>query len=98
MASKGGQLGGIRPAKQGSWKRSTLQGRTVRGDQAGRGGILGANTLAGEQLDIDQAGMGVVRGDQAGRQKWLGEIRKAGRRAVGSQQSWIVRGMSNCPF
>ena len=31
-------------------------------------------------------------------QKWLGAIRKAGRQAVGSQQSWIVRGMFNCPF
>ena len=39
-----------------------LQERAVRGDQAGRGGKLGANRLAGEQLDINQAGMGVVRG------------------------------------
>ena len=32
------------------------------GDQVGRGGKLGANRLAGEQLDINQAGMGMVRG------------------------------------
>ena len=39
-----------------------LQGKAVRGDQASRGGKLGTNRLAGEQLDINQAGMGVVRG------------------------------------
>ena len=60
--------------------------RVAGGDQACRGG----------QLGINQAVSGVVRGDQAGRQKWLGAIRKAGRRAVGSQQSWIMRGMSDC--
>ena len=44
--------------------------------------------------------MGVVveEGDPADRQKWLGAIRKVGRQAVGSQHSWIVRGMSDCPF
>ena len=47
--------------REGSWGQSTLQGRAVRGDQAGRGGKLGANRLAGEQLDINQASMGVVR-------------------------------------
>ena len=61
QASRGGQLGGTRPAREGSWGRSSLQGRAVRGDQADRGGKLGANRLAGEQLDINQAGMGVVR-------------------------------------
>ena len=61
------------PAGEGSWKAPGLKGRTVggdqpcmgravRGDQAGRGRKLGANGLAGEQLDINQAGMGVVRG------------------------------------
>ena len=48
--------------KEGSWRQSTLQGRAVRGDEASRGGKFGANRLAGEQLDINQAGMGVVRG------------------------------------
>ena len=81
------------PGGKGSWRQSTLQGRAVRGVQAGRGEKLGANRLAGEQLDINQAGMGMVRGDQVGRQKQLGAIRKGGRRTVGSQQSWIVRGI-----
>ena len=62
IASRGGQLGGTRPAREGSWRQSTLQGRAVRGDQASREGKLGANGLAGEQLDIIRAGMGVVRG------------------------------------
>ena len=61
QACKGGQLRGTRSAREGSWRRSTLQGRAVRGDQASRGGKLGANRLAGEQLDINQAGMGVFR-------------------------------------
>ena len=61
MASRGGQLGGIRPARKDSWRRSILQGRAVRGDQIGREVKLGANRLAGEQLDINQSGMGVVR-------------------------------------
>ena len=60
MASRGGQLRGIRPAREGSWRRSSLQGRAVRGDQADRGGKLGANGLAGDQLDINQAGRRVV--------------------------------------
>ena len=52
---------GIRPAREGSWRQSTLQGRAVKGDRDGRGGKLGANRLAEGQLDINQAGMGVVR-------------------------------------
>ena len=56
-----------------------MHGRAVRGESASRGGKLGANSLARKQLDINQAGMRVVRGDQAGRQKWVGAIRKAGR-------------------
>ena len=40
----------------------SLQGKAVRGDQSGRGGKLGANRQSGEQLDIKQAGRGVVRG------------------------------------
>ena len=63
QACKGGQLRGTRPGRKGSWRQSTLQERAVRGDQAGRGGKLGANRLAGERLDINQAGMGVVRSD-----------------------------------
>ena len=62
QACKGGQLRGTRPTREGSWKQSTLQERAVRGDQASRGGKLGANRLAGKQLNINQAGMGVVRG------------------------------------
>ena len=68
MASRGGQLGTIKCAGEGTW-----------GDHACRGGQLGANRLAGEELGINQASRGVVRGDQAGRQKWLGAISKAGR-------------------
>jgi hypothetical protein len=59
---KGGQLWAIRPAGENSWEGPGLQGRAVRGDQASRGGKLGANRLTEEQLDINQAGMGVVRG------------------------------------
>ena len=76
IASRGGNLGGTRPAGEGSWEQSSLQGRAVRDDQAGRGGKLGSNRLAGEQLDINQERLG---GDQAGKQKWLGAIRKAGK-------------------
>nr|KAF6374324.1 hypothetical protein mPipKuh1_009545 [Pipistrellus kuhlii] len=74
-ACRKGLLGGPRPAGESSWGLPGLQGRTlggggggpglqgraVRGDQAGRGGQLGAIRLAGEQLDINQAGMAVVR-------------------------------------
>ena len=56
--------------------------RAVRGDQASRGRKLGANRLAGEQLDINQAGMEWLGCDQAGRQKQFRAIRKAGRQAV----------------
>jgi hypothetical protein len=87
MASRGEQLGVTMPAGESSWRRPGLQGRAVRGDQACRRGQLGVIRLAGECLG----------GDQAGRQKQLGAIRKAGRGGIGSQQSWIVRGMSNCP-
>ena len=41
-------------AGEGSWEAPSLQGRAVRGDQTSRGGKLGANRLAGEQLDINQ--------------------------------------------
>ena len=95
MASRGGQLGGTRPARKGSWRLSTLQRRVVRGDQAYRGGQLGVSRLAQEQLGINQIGRGVIRGDQAGRQKQLGANRQSGRQVVGSQQSWIVSEMSD---
>ena len=49
---QGREIGGNQPCRGGP----------VRGSQACRGGQLGANRLAGEQLDINQAGMGVVRG------------------------------------
>ena len=62
------------PAEEGSGEAPDLKGRAVGGDQASRGGRLGANRLAGEQLDINQAGMEVVSGDQDGRQKRLGAI------------------------
>ena len=42
-ASKGGLLGGTRPAREGSWGQSSLQGRAVRGDQAGKEGKLEAS-------------------------------------------------------
>ena len=44
------------------WTQDGQQGREVGRNQASRGGKLGANRLAGEQLGINQAGMGVVRG------------------------------------
>ena len=50
------------PAGEGSWEAPGLQGRAVERDQACKGGKFGANRLAGEKLDINQAGMGVVRG------------------------------------
>ena len=61
MAIRGGQLRRTRPVREGRWGRSNLQGRAIRCDQAGRGGELGANRLAGEQLDINLAGMRVVK-------------------------------------
>ena len=61
MASRGGQLGGTRPAREGSWGQSGWQRKAVRGDWASRGRQLGAIGPAGEQLDIDHAGWGVVR-------------------------------------
>ena len=77
-AGKGSWVG-TRPAGEGSWGQSSLQGRAVRGDQDGRGGKLGVNRLAGEQLDINRLAWEGLGGNQAGRQKWLGAIRKAGR-------------------
>ena len=52
----------INPAGECSWVGSSLHGRAVKGDQAGRGGKLGANGLAGEQLGMIQAGRRVVMG------------------------------------
>ena len=71
MASRGGQLGGTRPARVGNWGQSSLQGRAVRGDQACREGQLEEIRLAGKQLGINQAGREWLGGDQAGRQKRL---------------------------
>ena len=51
QASRGGQLGGTRPAREGSWEWSSLQG-----------GQLGVNILTEGQLGINQAVRGVVRG------------------------------------
>ena len=50
------------PAGEGSWEGPGLQGREVGGDQACRGGQLGAIVPAVEQLGVDQVGRGVVGG------------------------------------
>ena len=93
------------PAGEGSWGQSSLQGRALRGDQAFRGGQLGGNRLAGEQLDINQAGMGVVRGrsgwqaeavrgNQEGRQvsSWEPAVLDC-ERDIGNEQSDIPQGV-----
>ena len=47
--------------KRGQLKAINPTSRAVRSDQANRGRKLVTNRLAGEQLDINQTGMGVVR-------------------------------------
>ena len=50
---------GIGPAREDSWMRSTLQGKAVRGDKRRE---VGGKQAGREQIDINQAVMGVVRG------------------------------------
>ena len=81
----------IRQVREGSWEAPALQGRAVGGDQACRGRKLGQTGWQGRKIDINQAG----------RQNWLGAIRKAGSRAVGSQHrigsKWAFGHLSHNP-
>nr|KAF6366459.1 hypothetical protein mPipKuh1_009873 [Pipistrellus kuhlii] len=91
-AGKGscGKLGVTR-LTEGSWGKPGQQERAFggRGTQACRGGQLGGPRPARE--------INLGEGDQASRGGQLGGSRLQ-RRTVGSQQFWIVRGMSNHPF
>ena len=48
MASREGQLGGTRPAREGSWGWSGQQVRAAGRDQSCKGGQLGVTRPAGE--------------------------------------------------